>query len=83
MPGAPVPLLGPGRAPIYAVKLLAVREDGFRRMSLGHGRGRGGITEILRPLPVSDLRHILEVLANIVVVALQLLFEEVGGLLGL
>jgi len=48
-------------------------------MPLGKRSRGGGITEVLRPLPVPDLGHVLEVLADIVVVALQFLVEEVDG----
>jgi len=61
---------------------LAISEHGLLRMPLGQ-RSRGvGITEVLRPLPVPDLGHVLEVLADIVVVALQFLVEEVDGAVG-
>ena len=52
-------------------------------MSLGKWSRGGGIAEVLCPLPVPDLRHILQIFADIVVVALQFLVEEVDGFLGL
>src|SRR5664279_1373922 len=52
-------------------------------MPLGERSRGGGITEVLCPLPVPDLRHILQVLTDIVVVALQFLVEEVDSILGL
>ncbi len=41
------------------------------------------IAEVLRPLPIPDLGHILQMLTDIVVVALELLVEEVDGILSL
>ena len=62
---------------------LTIGEHRLRRVPFGKRSWSGGITKVLRPLPVSDLRHILEMLADIVVVALQFLVEEVDGILGL
>src|ERR1035441_3275079 len=59
---------------------LTVGEHGFLRMTLGKRSRAGSIAKVLSPLPVSDLRHIFEVYADIVVVALQFLVEEVDGM---
>jgi hypothetical protein len=52
-------------------------------MSLGQWNWRDGIAEVLGPLPVTDLRHIFEMLSNIVVVALQFLIEKVDSIFSL
>src|ERR1039458_8399708 len=62
---------------------LTIGEHGLLRMPLGERSRGGGIAKVLRPLPVSDLRHILQVFTDIVVVALQFLIKEVDGILGL
>ena len=55
---------------------LAIGEDSLARMPLRQRRRGSWIAEILGPLPVPDLRHILQVLANIVVMFIQLLAKE-------
>jgi len=62
---------------------LTVCEHCLLWMSLGKRSWGGGITEVLRPLPVPDLRHILQMLTDIVVVALQFQVEEVDRILRL
>ena len=49
---------------------LAISEHGLLRMPFGKRSRSGGIAEVLGPLPVPDLRHIFQVFADIVVVAL-------------
>ncbi len=62
---------------------LTVSEHGLLRMSLGKRSRNCGIAEVLRPLPVPDLGHILQLFTDIVVVALQFLVEEVDCMLRL
>ena len=62
---------------------LTVGEHGLLRMPLGKRSRGSGIAEVLRPLPISDLRHILKMFADIVVVTLQFLVEEVDRILRL
>src|SRR5664280_2203691 len=51
-----------------SVSYLAIAEHAPARMSLGQWRRSARLVEISRPSPVPDLRHIFQVLSNIVVV---------------
>src|SRR5665213_603923 len=65
----PATRIGPGCC-------LTVGEHGLARMSLGKWSRRSRITEVRRPLPVPNLGHILQMLANVVVMFIQLLSEQ-------
>jgi hypothetical protein len=56
---------------------LAIAEHASARMSFGQWRGSGWLAEISCPLPVPDLRHIFEMLSDVVVVFVQLPVEHV------
>ncbi len=47
---------------------LAIAEDASARMSLGQPRRSARLAKISRPVPVPDLRHVFQVLSNVVVV---------------
>jgi hypothetical protein len=56
---------------------LAVAEQACAGMSLGQWRRRARLAEVGCPVPVPDLRHVFEVLPNVVVVFVELPVERV------
>ena len=56
---------------------LAITEQTCAGMSLGQWRRSARLAEVGCPLPVSDLRHVFQVLSNVVVVLVQLPVERV------
>jgi len=58
-------------------RTLAVAEQTCARMSLSQWRRSARLAEIGCPVPVPDLRHVFQVLSNVVVMFVQLPVERV------